>query len=82
MNKYLTRLIKHILVSDEVARDNWLLTVQKVHEREMSLWCFTREEYFEAVFGEKLSNVQSITRCWRLLQEKHPELRGKEWEER
>lgn len=82
MNKYLTRLITHILIDDEPARDDWMDTIRQVHDREMAIWYFTKEQYYEAFFSGHLSNVHTIKRLWQLVQEKHPELRGKTWEER
>lgn len=82
MNRYLTRLIKNILLNDESARDNWMDTIRQVHEKEMALWCYTKDQYYDAFFSGYLSNVQTIQRLWRLVQEKYPELRGKTWEER
>lgn len=82
MNKYLTRLIKNILLNDVDSRDDWMSTIRQVHDKEMSLWCFPKEEYYDAFFGGNLSNVHTIKRLWQLVQEKHPELRGKTWEER
>lgn len=82
MNKYLTRLIIHILTHDEAARDDWMLTIRQVHEKELSLWCYTKADYYDAFFSNKLSNVHTINRLWRLVQEKYAHLRGKEWEER
>ena len=82
MNKYLTRLITHILVEDEAARDDWMDTIRQVHLKELSLWCYPVEQYFDVLFSKKLSNVHTIRRLWQLVQEKNPELRGKTWEER
>ena len=82
MNRYLSRLIKHILIDDKSARDNWMDTIRQVHDREMQLWCFSREQYYDAFFEGNLSNVHTIKRLWQLVQEKHPELRGDTWEER
>lgn len=82
MNRYLTRLIKNILLNDVNARDNWMDTIRQVHDKEMAIWCFTKEQYYDALFGDHLSNVHTIKRLWQLVQEKYPELRGKSWEER
>lgn len=82
MTNYLARLITQILINDEDARDDWMLCVRQVHERELAIWYMSKEQYFEAFFSEKLSNVQTIARLWRLIQEKRPDLRGKTWEER
>jgi len=82
MNIYLINTIKSILAKNEVARDDWMLTVQEVHNREMYLFSFDKNEYYDCVFNGKLTNIQTISRTWRLLQEKFPELRGKDWADR
>jgi hypothetical protein len=82
MNNYLSRLIKNILIKDEVSRDDWMLTIKYVHDKELELWSYTKEEYYKAFFSNKLSNVHTIKRLWQFVQEKFPELRGKTWEER
>jgi hypothetical protein len=82
MNRYLSRLINTTLQNKKETRDDWMLLVKEVHDKEMSLWCFERDNYYEAFFSEKLSNVCTIVRLWRLIQEKCPELRGDEWEQR
>lgn len=82
MQKYLTRLITKILTDDEASRDDWMLTIRKVHDMELQLWGHTKEEYYQAFFAEKVSNVHTIRRIWQLVQERRPELRGETWEER
>lgn len=82
MNRYLTRLITHILIEDESARDNWMDTIKQVHEKELSLLSYPKEMYFDVLFSKKLSNVHTIKRLWQLVQEQNPELRGKKWKER
>ncbi len=82
MNNYLTRLVKNILLENEIARDDWMLTIQIVHDKEMALWYYKKEDYYDAVFSKKLSNVDTIKRLWALLQERIPELRGAKWQER
>lgn len=69
-------------MNNEDSRDDLLLTIRLVHDGEMAQWGFNKEEYYDAVFGEKLSSVHTIRRIWQLAQEKKPELRGKTWEER
>ncbi len=39
-------------------------------------------DYILDMTRDKYPKIETITRCSRQLQEKHPELRGKEWEER
>jgi hypothetical protein len=82
MNKYLSRLVKHTLLSNEECRDDLLLTIKNVHDKEMQIWCYNKEQYYDAFFGGNLSSVHTIGRIWRLVQERFPELRGKEWEQR
>lgn len=82
MNNYITKLVKHILLNNEDARDDWMLTIKEVHDREMEVWAYSKEQYYEAFFSNRLTNCQTIIRLWRLIQEKYPELRGKEWTER
>ena len=82
MNNYLTRLVKNILLENEDARDDWMLTIQIVHNKEMELWYYKKEDYYDAVFSKKLSNVDTIKRLWALIQERIPELRGNKWQER
>lgn len=82
MTQYLARLVTQILINNQDARDDWMLTIKEVHDRELQIWYLTPADYYDAFFSEKLSNVQTIIRLWRLVQEKRPELRGKTWEER
>jgi hypothetical protein len=82
MNKYISRLIIYTLKNNLDARDDVYLTIQIVHDKEMQLLCYSKEEYYEAFYSGSLSSVYTIGRAWRFVQERHPELRGKEWEER
>jgi hypothetical protein len=80
MNKYLSRIVRETLSKNKESRDDWMLVIKEVHDKELSLWCYDKKDYYDAFFSEKLSNVGSIVRLWRLIQEKCPELRGEEWE--
>ena len=82
MNKYLSKLVKYTLVSNLDARDDLMLLVKIIHDKEMQHWSYSKTQYYDAFFSGNLSNVHTIGRLWRLVQEKFPELRGKEWEER
>jgi hypothetical protein len=79
---FVSRLIYSILVHNVESRDNWLLTLKEVHDREMALYGFTKEHYYDYVFGYKLTNPQTVSRIWRKIQEHNEELRGTEWKER
>ncbi len=82
MNKHLSKIVKEKLTNDIKARDNWMIVIKYVHNIEMELQSFKKEDYYKVFFSDKLSNVQSIIRIWRLIQERLPELRGEEWEKR
>ena len=79
---FISRLIYSILKSNVESRDNWLLTLKEVHDREMALWGFVKEDYYDCVFTYKLTNPQTVSRIWRKIQEVNVELRGTEWSER
>ena len=78
----ITRLIYNILSQNAEARDNWMLTIQKIHETEMTIKGIKTSDYFDAFFNEELSNVHTIKRMWQKVQEDFPSLRGVTWEER
>ena len=82
MNHYLSRLVRQTLTENKASRDDWMILIKEVHDKELNLWCYKKEDYYDAFFSEKLSNVSTIVRIWRLMQEKCPELRGLEWESR
>lgn len=82
MKNYLSRLVREILKKDVKCRDDLFMTLKQVHDKELALWSYSKEQYYDAFFSEKLSNPETVGRIWRLLQEKFPELRGSEWEER
>ena len=42
----------------------------------------TLNDYFDSLFGNKLSSIKTIDRTWRKIQEETPILRGKKWGER
>ena len=78
----LIRLVYNILTEDIEARDDWMLTIKKVHTLEMLAKGISKSNYFEHFFNEHLSNVHTIKRMWQKVQEEYPALRGKSWEER
>jgi hypothetical protein len=80
--KYLSRFVKQTLVKSIEARDDLMLTIKLVHDKEMELWCYTKEQYYDAFYSGNLSNVHTIRRIWQFVQEKNPDLRGKDWIER
>lgn len=78
----LIRLIYNVLCENVEARDNWLLTIQKVHSLEMMAKGISKKDYYDHFFAEDLSNVNTIKRLWQKVQEDYPALRGVNWVER
>jgi len=79
---YISRLIYYILKNNEETRDDWMLVVKKIHDIEMVFAKVNKTDYYNALFGGKLTNPQTISRIWRKIQEHNIELRGKDWVER
>jgi len=82
MNYKVIKLIARCLEKLPEARDSWMMTIKYVHEREMELLCVDKEEYFDTLYAEKLSDPCTIRRLWQKVQEERPHLRGTTWEER
>jgi hypothetical protein len=78
----LIRLIYNVLCENLEARDNWMLTIQKVHSLEMMGKGISKKDYYDHFFAEHLSNVHTIKRLWQKVQEDYPALRGVTWEDR
>lgn len=79
---YLSRMIYSILVNNKESRDDWMLVVKQIHDTEMAMWGILKQDYYDALFSMKLANPQTVSRIWRKIQEKYPDLRGEFWEER
>jgi hypothetical protein len=82
MPNYITRITIDVLTHNEDARDDMMKVVQCIHTYEMAKFNITKETYYDALFGGKLSSIKTIDRIWRKVQEEKPNLRGKEWIER
>jgi hypothetical protein len=77
------KLIYNILTSKDETRDDWLLTIKMVHDYEMIQMGIPNAEYYESLFEKRiLTNVHSIIRDWRKVQQDNEHLRGEEWSER
>lgn len=77
------KLIYNILTTRVETRDDWLLTIRMVHDYEMIQGGIKHSEYYESLFEKRiLTNVHSIIRDWRKIQQENEHLRGEEWEER
>lgn len=79
---YISRLIYQILKDDKETRDDWMLVVKKVHDIEMVFAKISKVDYYDALFSDRLTNPQTISRIWRKIQEHNSELRGEQWLER
>lgn len=82
LNNYLTKQLINILKVNYEARDNMMLCVKLIHNKEMDFLCIEKENYYDALFNGKLSKINTIDVLWRRIQLKYPELRGDEWEVR
>ncbi len=80
LSKYITKLVISILRNNEIARDDIMLVIKIIHDFELGVLKKGKEDYYEMFFSNTLSNVRTIARVWRKVQENMPELRGKEWE--
>ena len=76
--------VRNILKKDERARDNDELLCASVwyKQAECGINDMTAVQFLQKMAIGKLHKAESITRCRRKLQELHPSLRGKKYEER
>jgi hypothetical protein len=81
-NGYLTRTIYKLLEGNAGMRNDCLLVVQAIHDEEMKTQGYEKTNYYFLLFSEKVSNINTINRIWRLVQERCPNLRGTDWDER
>lgn len=81
-NRIITRIVYKTLEENESSRDDYMIVVKVIHDMELSIQNLEKEDYYNAVFKNKLSKVETIVRVWRKIQECVPHLRGKDWEER
>jgi hypothetical protein len=80
LSKYITKLVISILRNNEIARDDIMVVIKTIHDFELSVLKKKKEDYYDVFFSNTLSNVRTISRVWRKVQEHMPDLRGKEWE--
>jgi hypothetical protein len=81
-SNYISKLILNILKNNDKSRDDMMLVVKYIHDFELSVMGKDTSDYYECFFSGKLSSVKTVDRIWRKIQEKKPELRGKEWDMR
>lgn len=83
MSKKIKDIVKEFLEKRPETRDcnytlyAWYMHLYVEEYRQLSLL-----EYLQCMTEGKYPKIETVTRCSRQLQEKHPELRGKEWKER
>lgn len=82
MENHITRVTIDLLRKNAEARDDMMLTVQYVHDFEMAMLKIKKSNYYDALFGNKLSSIKTIDRAWRKIQEEYPQLRGTDWDKR
>ena len=79
---YITRLTIDLLTKNAESRDDMMLCVRYIHDFEMALFNVNKSNYYDALFGGKLSSIKTLDRVWRRVQLEHKSLRGVEWLER
>ena len=79
---HISKMVFNLLRDDAESRDDWMLMIKKVHDIEMQYFSITKEDFYDNFFNNKFSNVDTIKRLWAFLQEKFPELRGEQWNDR
>ena len=89
INVSLIQLIYNILDNHADTRDDWMLCIKKIHSIEMTIHGISKSDYFDKLFemdgeGEYpyFSNVHTIKRLWKKVQEDYVHLRGQTWEQR
>ncbi len=77
------KLIYNILTTTVETRDDWLLMIKMVHDYELEQYGIEKNKYYEAIFEKRiLTNVSTIIRYWRKVQQENVHLRGEKWDER
>lgn len=79
---YITKKVIELLSSSAESRDEFMLVIKHIHDYELFLKKLDKTQYYDEFFFGSLTNVRSIHRVWQKVQEEHPQLRCKEWEER
>lgn len=75
--------VRDILIKYPKTRDcNYKLYGNFLHFNYPETSVLSLYEYIYSMIDSKYPKIETITRCSRQLQEKHPELRGLEWEDR
>lgn len=79
--------IQHLLIKYPTLRDDvhYLITViwkNDIKKMNKNIESMTALELLQLVRENKLNNVKTIDRLWRLVQRQNPSLRGEEWDER
>ena len=62
---YISKMVFITLSKNVEARDNMMLVVKSLHDYEMSIYKIPKEDYYDAVFSERLTSIKTIDRIWR-----------------
>lgn len=72
--------IRKILFNNSIARDDWVLTIQILHQQQMKELGISKANYFEHLYEHKtFSDHCTLRRTWQKVQEEYPNLRGVNW---
>ncbi len=80
--KQLTNTVKWLLENEPETRDNNKLLCSRIWAMQLRKQGKGIEWFISEYVANKLYEADTITRLSRLIQEKHPELRGKDWDKR
>ena len=77
------KLVLEIMKENQIARDNDLILYSNL----LNKFCYSPnvysfEEIADLVTNGRLPDIQYISRCRRLVEREHPELRGKNYDKR
>ena len=77
------KLVLEIMQENQIARDNDLILYSNL----LSKFCYSPkiysfEEIVDSITNGRLPDIQYISRCRRLVEREHPELRGKNYDKR
>ena len=81
ITKKIQEIVERLLRDDIRCRDNDSHLAASIWWNE-SKNITDKNDFLELISNHKVSSYESISRCRRKLQELHPELRGKKYEER
>ena len=76
-------LVRQILTDNPATRDSNIHLASVLYEKYIgAIELKTAAYLLRAMYKKEVPTMDSISRCSRILQEKNPDLRGKEWDKR